>query len=144
MKKVNISLSIISESETHILYRFITNRVKYFKPLFLDIFDDYGLQIIKTQNSVSQKIWILHKINKNIYILNRNVRLLKSMFISINSILGWAFFCMNYCINAAWHGDNQPVTLLRCNGSPGCFDSGLQVICIVGSGVSHLPLDNTL
>ncbi len=34
------------------------------------------------------------------------------------------------------------MTLLRCNGSPGCFDSGLQVICIVGSGVSHLPLDN--
>ncbi len=22
---------------------------------------------------------------------------------------------MNYCINAAWHGDNQPVALLRCN-----------------------------
>ncbi len=21
---------------------------------------------------------------------------------------------MNYCINAAWHGDNQPVALLRC------------------------------
>ncbi len=35
------------------------------------------------------------------------------------------------------------VKLLRCNGSPGCFDSGLQVICIVRSGVSHLPLDNT-
>ncbi len=48
---------------------------------------------------------------------------------------------MNYCINAAWHEGNQPVALLRCNGSPGCFDSGLQVICIVGSGVSHLPLD---
>ncbi len=30
-------LSLISESETHILYRFITHRVKYFKPLFLDI-----------------------------------------------------------------------------------------------------------
>ncbi len=28
-----------------------------------------------------------------------------------------------------------------CNGSPCCFDSGLQVICIVGSG--HLPLENT-
>ncbi len=28
-------------------------------------FDDYGLQIMKTQNSVSQKIRILHKINKN-------------------------------------------------------------------------------
>ncbi len=47
------------------------------------------------------------------------------------------------CENAAWHGGNQPVALLRCNGSPGCFNSGLQVICIVGSGVSHLPLDNT-
>ncbi len=22
---------------------------------------------------------------------------------------------MNYCINAAWHEDNQPVALLRCN-----------------------------
>ncbi len=65
------------------------------------------------------------------------------MFISMHSILGWASFCMNYCINAAWHGDNQPVALLRCNGSPGLFNSGLQVICIVGSGVSHFPLDNT-
>ncbi len=35
------------------------------------------------------------------------------------------------------------MALLRCNGSPGCFYNGLQVICIVGSGVSHLPLDNT-
>ena len=42
----------------------------------------------------------------------------------------------------AWHGGDQPVALLRCNGSPGCFDSGLQVVCIVCSGVSHLPLDN--
>ncbi len=54
------------------------------------------------------------------------------MFISMHSILGWAFFCINYCINAAWHGGDQPVTLLRCNGSPGCFDSGLQVICMLG------------
>ncbi len=30
-------LSLIIESETHILYRFITHRVKYFKPLFLEI-----------------------------------------------------------------------------------------------------------
>ncbi len=66
------------------------------------------------------------------------------MFISMHLILGWASFCMNYCIDAAWHGGNQPVTVLRCNGSPGFFDSGLQVICIVGSGVSHLPLDKIL
>ncbi len=101
------------------------------------------LQIIKTQNSVSQKIWILHKINKKKDILNRNISLQKSMLISMNSILGWASFCMNYCINAVWHGGDQPVALLRCNGRSGCFNSGLQVICIVGSGVSHLPLDNT-
>ncbi len=63
---------------------------------------------------MSQKIIILHKINKN-DILNRNVRLLKSMLISMHSILGWASFCMNYCINVAWHGGNQPVALLRCN-----------------------------
>ncbi len=33
----------------------------------------------------------------------------------MHSILGWASFCMNYCINAAWHGGDQPVALLRCN-----------------------------
>ncbi len=42
-----------------------------------------------------------------------------------------------------WHGGDQFVALLRWYGSPGLFDSGLQLICIVGSGVSHLPLDNT-
>ncbi len=67
----------------------------------------------------------------------------ESMLISIHSILGWASFCMNYSINAAWYEGNQPVALLRCNRSPGCFDSSLQVICIVGFCVSHLPLDDT-
>ncbi len=91
---------------------------------------------MKTQNQCLRKLeYYIISIKKDI--LNRNVRLLKSMFISMHSILGLVSFCMNYCINAAWHGDNQPVALLRCNGSPGCFDSGLQVICIVGSGVSH-------
>ncbi len=71
---------------------------------------------MKTQNSVSRKIRILHKINNFFYfILNRNARLLKSMLISIHSILGWGSFCMNYCINVAWHGVDQPVALLRCN-----------------------------
>ncbi len=30
-------LLLISESETHILYRFIAHRIKYFKPLFLEM-----------------------------------------------------------------------------------------------------------
>ncbi len=97
---------------------------------------------MKTQIQCLRKLeYYIRSIKKDI--LNRNVRLLKIMLISMHSILGWASFCMNYCINAAWHGGNQPVALLRCNESPGCFDSSLQVICIVESGVSHLPLDNT-
>ncbi len=37
------------------------------------------------------------------------------MFIVMHSILGWVSFCMNYCINAAWHGGDQSVALFRCN-----------------------------
>ncbi len=29
------------------------------------------------------------------------------------SILGRGFFCFNYCLNAAWHGGDQFVALLR-------------------------------
>ena len=65
------------------------------------------------------------------------------MFVYMHSVLDWGFFCMNYCINAAWYGIDQHLTLLRCYGSPGCLDSGLQLVCIVGPRVSHLPLDNT-
>ncbi len=54
-------LSLISESETHILYRFITEwniSSFYFLTFWL------CLQIMTTQNSVSQKIRILQIINK--------------------------------------------------------------------------------
>ncbi len=81
--------------------------------------------------SVRKLEYYIRSIKKDI--LNRNVRLLKSMFISMHSILGWASFCMNYCINVAWHGVDQSVALLRCNEA-----QVLQLICIVGSGVSHL------
>ncbi len=59
------------------------------------------------------------------------------------SILDWGSFCFNYCLNSAWHGGDQFVALLRWYGSPGFFDSGLQLICIFWSLVSHFPLDNT-
>ncbi|KAK3508107.1 hypothetical protein QTP70_014345, partial [Hemibagrus guttatus] len=52
-------------------------------------------------------------------------------------------FCFNYCLNWAWHGGDQFVALLRWYVSPGFFDSGLQLICIFWSLVSHFPLDNT-
>ncbi len=59
------------------------------------------------------------------------------------SILGRGSFCFNYCLNSARHGGDQFVALLRWYGSPGFFDSGLQLICIFWSLVSHFPLDNT-
>ncbi len=86
---------------------------------------------MKTQNSVSQKIRILHKINKN-DILNRNVRLLKSMFNSMHSILGLVSFCMNYCINAAWHEDNQPVALFRCYEAQVTFITAFRSSVLLG------------
>ncbi len=46
------------------------------------------------------------------------------------SILGRGSFCFNYCLNSAWHGGDQFVALLRWYGSPGFFDTGLQLICI--------------
>ncbi len=84
------------------LYRFITQS-EIFQAFISWHFYDYGLQIMKTHNSVSQKIIILHKIIKKRIFKKRHVKLLKSMFISMRSILVWASFCMNYCINAAWH-----------------------------------------
>ncbi len=58
------------------------------------------------------------------------------------SILGWGSFCFNYCLNSACHGGDQFVALLRWYGSPGFFDSGLQLICLFfWSLVSHFPLD---
>ncbi len=45
-----------------IYYRFITHEI--FQAFISWNFDDYGLQIIKTQNSWSQKITILQKIHK--------------------------------------------------------------------------------
>ena len=44
------------------------------------------------------------------------------------SILGRDSFCFNYCLNSAWHGGDQFVALLRWYGSPGFFDSGLQLM----------------
>ncbi len=57
-------------------------------------------------------------------------------------LVGAPFF-FNYCLNLAWHGGDQFVALQRWYGSPGFFYSGLQLICIFWSLVSHFPLDNT-
>ncbi len=63
--------------------------------------------------------------------------------LSMYSILGRGSFSFNDCLNSAWHGGDQFVALLWWYGSPGFFDSGLQLICIIWSLVSYFPLDNT-
>ncbi len=40
---------------------------------------------------------------------------------------GMGSFCFNYCLNSAWRGGDQFVALLRWSGSPGFFDSGLNL-----------------
>ncbi len=113
-KRISWKRSIYSFQKVKPIYYMDSLHIEIFQAFISWNFDDNGLQIMKTQTSVPHKIWILHKINKK-DILNRNIRLLKGMFISIHSILGWASFCMNDCINAAWHGVDQSVALLRCN-----------------------------
>ncbi len=96
---------------------------------------------MKTQSPVSQKTRILHKINKKGYFKQKYQA--SEKYVHFHAQLGWASFCMNYCINAAWHEDNQPVALLRCNEAQVTLIAAFRSSAIVGSGVSHLPLDNT-
>lgn len=68
-----------------------------------------------------------------------NVRPLRSLMISMHSILGWASFCMNYGSSVPWHCANKSVGLLGCDGSPGCvgvchLDKYQQIFFGVGSG----------
>ncbi len=46
-------------------------------------------------------------------------------------------FCLNYCSNAAWHGVDQSVD---CSGVMRAQVALIVLFCIVGSGISHLPL----
>lgn len=57
--------------------------------------------------------------------------------------LGRGSSCMSDCSNAALQGTCQSEALLKCSGSPDCFDSDLQLFGVVGSDVSHLPRPNS-
>lgn len=89
-----------------------------------------------TWKSQFQKIRMLNKLNFEK--TRRDAQILESLFSSMHSGLGWASSPWPYCLRAAKRG--PPVALLRCNRSPGRFDSSRQVICLVGS----LPLDDDL
>ncbi len=95
-------LSLISESETHILYRFITQS-EIFQAFISWNFDDYGLQIMKTQNSVSQNIWILQKINKKGYFKQKCQASEKFVhFYALNTWLGLLLHELLHQCGVAW------------------------------------------
>ncbi len=115
--KRSIFLSLISESETHILYRFITHS-EIFQAFISCNFDDYGLQIMKTQNSVSQKIRIIHKINEKGYFKQKCQASERYVnFYALNTWLGLLFHKLLYQCGVAWRQSARG--MLRCNGSPG-------------------------
>ncbi len=74
-------------------------------------------RIMSAENSVTGINYIL----KYIKIEKKYLNILKHLNIVNIS------FCFNYCLNSAWHGGDQFVALLRWYGSPGFFDSGLQL-----------------
>ncbi len=100
--KRSIFLSLISERETHMLYRLITQS-EIFQAFISWHFDDYGLQIIKTPNSVSQKIRILHKINKKWYFKQKFQASEKYVhFYALNTWLGHLWHELLHQCGVAW------------------------------------------
>ncbi len=69
-------------------------------------------QLRKIKNSESKIICLFSQRSIKKSEMNRHVQDLQSRF-SYTSILGQGSFCMNYCFNAARHGGDQSVALLR-------------------------------
>ncbi len=110
-EKGHYFLSLISESETHILYRFIMHS-EIFKSFISWHFDDYGLQIMKTQNSVSQNFWILHKINIKGYFKQMNILFRSLTFLCNQYLVGPPFAW----ITALMQRGMETISLWHCWG----------------------------
>ncbi len=114
-----------------------------FQEFFCFNSDGYDLQPRKKKNQYLKKLEYFLKDQSKKDLQNRKCSRSPKIGLITHSILSWGSFCTHYCFNAAWHGGDQPVALLRHYWSPGCFDSGLQLVCIVWSDVTYLSLDNT-
>ncbi len=94
-------------------------------------------------NSLSQQIRILHKTKIKTCFVNcwpsgKYVHLLY-----MYSILGRGCFCFNYCLDAAWHGGDQFVALLRWCEAQVSLTVVFSSSACFWSLVSPFPLDNT-
>ncbi len=101
MKKVNIFCHSF-QSEPHILYRLITQSEIFQAFISLNL-DFYGLQLMKTQNSVSQKIRILYNINKKGYFKQKCQASEKYVhFYALNTWLGLLLHELLHQSGVAW------------------------------------------
>lgn len=114
-----------------------------YKCLFLDLLymknisrlfclnpDDYGLHLMKILEYCIRPIW------KKRIVIQRYQHSEK-----------YVHFCIQYLVGAPFAQITTPTqcgmkanSTAKAFGRPGCFDSCPQLICVVGSGVSHLPL----
>ncbi len=135
-KKWNLYNVYIHSTQTDIFQVFISFN-----------FDDYNWQLMKTPNSVSQKIWILLKTNTKKEFLeilaNWKVMNMKSMSMYSTQYLVGAPFAW---ITAAMRRGMESISLWHCSGvmrAQVALIVAFKLFCIVGSGISHLPLHNT-
>lgn len=81
---------------------------------------------MKFKNPVSRNIIILHKTNQQKDLWYRNVDIVKNMF--LHALGAWSGLLLhNYCINAAWHGGDEPEALISTVGPSCSFFWRLQV-----------------
>lgn len=102
----------------------LIHKVKYSQPFFVQMVMMIQLTAHENQKAISSKY-----LKKDYYGEMSTFLKVCSIMHSFNS---QSSFCTNYRISAAWHGGDQPLALLRCYGSPGCFDNSPQLVYIVG------------
>ncbi len=101
-EKCKYFVSLISEGETHILYRFITQR-EIIQAFISLIFYDYGLQIIKYQNAVSQKIkYYIRSIKKGYFKQKCQASEKYVHFYALNTWLGFLLHELLHQCGVAW------------------------------------------
>lgn len=97
-----------------VLYRLITQRVKHFKHLFVIILLNGNINK-NNNNQCHRKLEYYLRPIKGYFKQECQVSEKYNYF--MRSILGWGMFSLNCCVSAAWHESDQPLVLLRCNGS---------------------------
>lgn len=75
------------------------------------------------------------------YTLHYNTQYTK-LHITLHSVYTQYLFGAPLALITAWHGVDQPVAPLKRYWRPVCFHSSLQLVCVVESDVSYLPLNN--